>query len=276
MRFLLNGLRPFTARAAATAAAATAACAFGSGSTRPLDPRAWSIAQASAPSVDRHIKEGRPVSSPRMSVAGLPPPVRVVTYNVLSSHLCEPDYYVKCDPADLDPATRLSRVKAQLQPHVEEGAVICLQEISQQWAGDLTTHFESHGYTFVTGLYGRSFNGYMGVALAWPTSRFASEAVDITRAADTKTWPPPPPRAPFPPKPTSSFGAGVSALQAGWKAGKRACGDCWGRWKNGPPPLDPWAEAERRGNILLSARLKCKVVFLTSIIVTWYQQVIFM
>jgi hypothetical protein len=47
-----------------------------------------------------------------------PPPVRVVTYNVLSSHLCEPNYYVKCDPADLDPPTRLDRVKRQLEPHV--------------------------------------------------------------------------------------------------------------------------------------------------------------
>lgn len=53
-----------------------------------------------------------------MTAVGPPPPVRVVTYNVLSSHLCEPEYYVKCDPADLDPSTRLSRVKEQLAPHV--------------------------------------------------------------------------------------------------------------------------------------------------------------
>ena len=52
---------------------------------------------------------------------GLPSPfTRVVSYNVLSSHLCEPEHFVKCDAADLDPPTRLRRVQEQLSdglPH---------------------------------------------------------------------------------------------------------------------------------------------------------------
>ena len=42
----------------------------------------------------------------------------------------------------------------------------------------------------VTGLYGRKFNGYMGVALAWPTDEFETIHVDIARLSDTRSWPP--------------------------------------------------------------------------------------
>lgn len=57
MRWLL-GLHtaPFSARAAATAAAA-AACAVCTGSTRPWEPRTWTIAQAAAPTFyEKHLK----------------------------------------------------------------------------------------------------------------------------------------------------------------------------------------------------------------------------
>lgn len=158
---------------------------------------------------------------------------------------------------------------------VDAGAVICLQELSQQWVGELIPHLEARGYTLVTGLYGRSFNGYMGVGLAWPTSRFMSEAVDISRAADTKPWPPPPPREPFPPNPRSAAGAALAAVKAGVRAGWRAGAACWRRWKEGPPPFDPWAEAERRANILLSARLKCKASGRTFSVSTYHMPCLF-
>tara|TARA_B100000780_G_C20905363_1_gene360349 strand:- start:70 stop:273 length:204 start_codon:yes stop_codon:yes gene_type:complete len=58
-----------------------------------------------------------------------------------------------------------------------------------QWVGELTPFFERAGYTFVTGNYGNAFNGYMGVALAWPTSRFTCEEMSISKLADTKPWP---------------------------------------------------------------------------------------
>lgn len=49
-------------------------------------------------------------------------------------------------------------------------SVIALQEVSMDWAGELHTFFAAEGYQFVTALYGRYFNGYMGVGLAWPIS----------------------------------------------------------------------------------------------------------
>lgn len=35
-----------------------------------------------------------------------------------------------------------------------------------------------------TGLYGHAKNGYMGVGLAWPTSLYEAEAVDLHRLGD--------------------------------------------------------------------------------------------
>ena len=117
------------------------------------------------------------------------PLARVVSYNVLSSHLCGADHYIKCKPEDLDPPTRRKRVEALLSDHMDKQAVICLQEVSVQWVGELTPFFERAGYTFVTGNYGNAFNGYMGVALAWPTARFTCEEMSISKLADTKPWP---------------------------------------------------------------------------------------
>jgi 2',5'-phosphodiesterase len=75
------------------------------------------------------------------------PLARVVSYNVLSSHLCGADHYNMCKPEDLDPPTRRKRVEALLMEHMDKQAVICLQEVSVQWVGELTPFFERAGYT---------------------------------------------------------------------------------------------------------------------------------
>jgi len=112
--------------------------------------------------------------------------IKVTTYNVLSSHLSEEDYFTHCDPVHLDPKRRLGELKRKLDVEVAQGAVICLQEVSTLWAGSLTSYFTSKGYAFSTGLYGSKFNGYMGVAMAVPLHKYDILDVDITRVADTK------------------------------------------------------------------------------------------
>ena len=52
------------------------------------------------------------------------PSNRVVTYNVLSDSLDDPDHYVHSDPADLDEDTRFARVVATLEKQMAHGAVI--------------------------------------------------------------------------------------------------------------------------------------------------------
>ena len=48
--------------------------------------------------------------------------LRVASYNVLSSKLCEPGYFVKCAKENLDPPTRLKRVQALLETETKKNA----------------------------------------------------------------------------------------------------------------------------------------------------------
>ena len=47
----------------------------------------------------------------------------------------------------------------QLEPFVEAGAIICLQEMSLLWTGRMQCWFEARGYSLVSNCYGNVFNG---------------------------------------------------------------------------------------------------------------------
>ena len=110
---------------------------------------------------------------------------RLATYNVLCSELSEPEYFTKCSPEDLDPETRYRRVLARLGPEMERNAVICLQEVSREWAGRLHSFFAQRGYHFVMDGYSKQPAGYMGVAIAIPTSHYDLVDCDVRCVADT-------------------------------------------------------------------------------------------
>jgi endonuclease/exonuclease/phosphatase family metal-dependent hydrolase len=121
--------------------------------------------------------------------------VRVVTYNVLCSHVCSPTFFTRTEPRHLEARTRLGKVLRTLEGEVAQGAVIGLQEISLEWAGEMHTFFAARGYHLVISQYGNGFNNYMGVGLAWPVERYRAKAVAIERISDTRRWPkqaPPP------------------------------------------------------------------------------------
>lgn len=69
--------------------------------------------------------------------------------------------------------------------------IFALQEICYPITSALHTFFAQHGYTFITGLYGKKFNGYMGVGVAYPTEYFETVEVDICRLSDERVdgWP---------------------------------------------------------------------------------------
>jgi 2',5'-phosphodiesterase len=125
-----------------------------------------------------------------------PPPlkVRVASYNILSSHLADPQYYTTLNPDHLSAENRFPVILQKIQDEMDLKSVICLQEVSQDWAGPLHTYCANRGYYLVTGLYGKKFNGYMGVALAWPIDQWNVVDVDISRLADKRPggWPRPP------------------------------------------------------------------------------------
>eukprot|EP00529_Nitzschia_sp_RCC80_P027913 CAMPEP_0113441988 /NCGR_PEP_ID=MMETSP0014_2-20120614/1375_1 /TAXON_ID=2857 /ORGANISM="Nitzschia sp." /LENGTH=257 /DNA_ID=CAMNT_0000332867 /DNA_START=215 /DNA_END=988 /DNA_ORIENTATION=- /assembly_acc=CAM_ASM_000159 len=129
-----------------------------------------------------------------------PPPsktktsVRVATYNVLSSHLSDPWHFSTLDPDHLSAKNRLPAVIKQLDDEISSSSLICLQEVSHDWAGKFHTHFAQNGYNFIYGPYGKPFNGYFGVGIAYSTNDYQVVDVDIARLADKREggWPRPP------------------------------------------------------------------------------------
>lgn len=77
-------------------------------------------------------------------------------------------------------------MREKLDHHISTSSIICLQEISLDWVGNLHPYFAANNYYLVTSNYGNKFNGYMGVGIAIPMAKYQLELTDITRIADTK------------------------------------------------------------------------------------------
>jgi len=116
-------------------------------------------------------------------------------YNVLSSHLAAPDYFTACQPCHLDPTNRLPKVLSKLENEIQGNTktIFCLQEVSHDWAGKFHTFFVNRGYHVISGLYGKRFNGYMGIILAYSSNVYETLDVDISRLSDKRVggWPRP-------------------------------------------------------------------------------------
>lgn len=128
--------------------------------------------------------------------------VEVVTYNVLSSSLSGVGHFTKCTANALHPSNRLGRVLRKLRPALQRRAIVCLQEVnitalvflccslimfgqvSRPWDSEFLNFFESHDYCYVSSLYGSDFNGYMGVAVAFPRDEFSLCDSEISRLSD--------------------------------------------------------------------------------------------
>ena len=189
----------------------------------------------------------RPTPSPSSSFLNF----RVITYNVLSSHLASPSHFSTLNEEHLKEENRilvvLDKLKAEITEH-DKNVVVCLQEVSYDWAGEFHTFFANQGFHMVTGLYGKRFSGYMGVAMAWPTSLFDVVDVDISRLSDRREegWPRAPERNLL-----ESFWMGVTDMFS-------SSIKFMGLEKKEEDPPEHWALAERRNNVLLNACLKDK------------------
>jgi 2',5'-phosphodiesterase len=174
--------------------------------------------------------------------------LRVVSYNLLSSHLATTTQYPTLNPEHLDAKNRLPLVLNKLEKEIQsnQNVILCLQEVSYDWAGSLHTFLANRGYHLVTGSYGKKFNGYMGVCLAWPQDSFVVEDVDISRIADKREggWP----VNEEPPLLQKVW----SKLQTALDKPLRKLGLVSGE------DIDHWDMSERRFNVLVSATLKEK------------------
>jgi mRNA deadenylase 3'-5' endonuclease subunit Ccr4 len=200
--------------------------------------------------------------------------IRVVSYNVLSSHLARPDYYVNYNPDHLRAEQRLPVVLEKLEEQRNKHTIFCLQEVSREWAGELHTYFSNCNYHFVTGLYGRSFNGYMGVGIAWPMDTFETVNVDIQRVSETNRY--------SSGSSSSEEGGGGSSACPGWPRAPPTTDESSSFWIRIPkqivstlitswavpllvkykflnkPDVDAWEYSQWRENLLVSVELKQK------------------
>ena len=95
--------------------------------------------------------------------------VRIVSYNLLSSKLSRSSHFTRTDPEHLEFEYRLPLILDKLDDAFRsEGAsqsmpptIFALQEVCYPFASKLHAFFAKRGYHFVTGLYGRPFNGYV-------------------------------------------------------------------------------------------------------------------
>ena len=112
------------------------------------------------------------------------------TYDVvfrLSNYLADPNYFTKCQPEFLDSASRLKLLKGKLDREIAQDSVICLQELSIDWAAKLHVYFAQNNYHLVNASYGKKYDGYMGVGVAYPALKYDVVDVDISRISDTKS-----------------------------------------------------------------------------------------
>lgn len=109
--------------------------------------------------------------------------VKIVTYNVLSSSLSEKDWFINNDVQHLDPKTRFAHTLRKLES-IRDEPIICLQEVSKEWADLYAKHFKSKKYSFIHVQYGHEFNGYMGTAIAFPNSKYQMKQKHFIKIGD--------------------------------------------------------------------------------------------
>ena len=174
---------------------------------------------------------------------------------MLSSHLATTSQYPTLNPDHLKAENRLPVVLEKLEKEIsmhEKNVIVCLQEVSYDWAGEFHTFFAKQGFHLVTGLYGKRYSGYMGVALAWPTSRFDVVDVDISRLSDCREegWPVEPER--------DFLGSIWMGLNGLIENSMKLIGLSDRGSKNYDDPPDHWSLSRNRNNVLLTASLKNK------------------
>mmetsp|Transcript_70642 Transcript_70642/g.147990 ORF Transcript_70642/g.147990 Transcript_70642/m.147990 type:complete len:440 (+) Transcript_70642:114-1433(+) len=189
--------------------------------------------------------------------------IKVTTYNLLAPKLSNAAHFPECPPGCTEQENRFPKIVARLDEWTKGKEIIGLQEVDLLWAGQLHAYFAERGYVAVFAQYGKEFNNYMGVMLAWPRDVYETLDVDISRISDTapaETWP----------KSKKPWAMGLAPF--GWLTW-RGLKDVLGC----PPPDSPkdivnfeWETAKSRMNESVMVRLKPRGTDLPSFCVATY------
>lgn len=110
--------------------------------------------------------------------------INIVQYNILSSKLCDPDYYRWCNVTDLEPKNRIKKICEYLKEEISKNSIICLQEISREWQGILFDFFSNNKYYFVSSLYGFDYGSRLGIGIAYPSDLYESKNTKVQRVGE--------------------------------------------------------------------------------------------
>lgn len=105
--------------------------------------------------------------------------VRVISYNVLSSALGIEKSYPLYDPEHISPPNRLRLVIAEIRSCLLLGSlgpktIVCLQEVSGEWAPALVQELARHGFSAYVTHYDWAHSSNMGVLIAWNPAVFCA------------------------------------------------------------------------------------------------------
>lgn len=107
--------------------------------------------------------------------------IRVITYNLLSPHYATQQQFPYTKPFYLDFQYRIDKTIKLLSSWIKVNFVICLQEVSKEWADILTNYFSDNNYGFVYDYYS---SGTLGIGIAYPNNHYDVMDINIFKSSD--------------------------------------------------------------------------------------------
>ena len=103
--------------------------------------------------------------------------ISVFTYNLLTPPYGTAEEYCENTYFDMNATARWDRIRETLKQQVlnRPKAIVCLQEVCEEWYCFLVEIFDKYDYTFVYRQYGHERTGFMGVGIAYPRAEFELE-----------------------------------------------------------------------------------------------------
>ena len=75
--------------------------------------------------------------------------INIYSYNILSTDLVDPNWHKKCNPEYLKTEYRFKLISERINLQIKNKAIICLQELSDDWISLLLSIFNKNNYTFI-------------------------------------------------------------------------------------------------------------------------------
>jgi exonuclease III len=113
---------------------------------------------------------------------------RIVTWNLLSSKLCDKTRYPVNKDEDLAFENRILVIKRSLLEVMCSSSILLLQEVCHAMLGELIPFLELNDYAHISASYGNPGSGFFGVLVAWPRESYRLTRMKVGNATNEKKW----------------------------------------------------------------------------------------